>query len=665
MKNSKKHFPGKLFFSFILIFGSLNAFGQGPQVPREIQFADLTIKINEQARREIQLDVDALHRNQNYFKAKADRANLYMPLIERELRELGVPVDLKYLAIQESSLIPDAVSSSNAVGFWQFKQGTAEEVNLRVDNQVDERKNIVSSTRGAAMYLKKHNAQFDNWMCAVVAYQMGLGGARAYFGSQFNGKKVIEIDRNSHWYFKKFLAHKIAFENQVGASFVSNNGYLEELKVQGPSNLKTIATRVGVSESHLLEYNKWAVNGNIPGDKSYSVVYVKQGTPPVRSATSPREVNLTASQQPQLATLGFPRISGNEQNAGNPNQILVNNIEGIRATANTSQKNFAKQLGISPGKLRRLNDMQKDAPIVAGQYYYLDKKAPKAEVSNHVVMPGETLWSISHKYGIRLAALKTKNRIRTDQDLTPGMVLNLQDQRRRSEEIVMVSGSEYRKMLEEISTPQSTETARSTTPAPTTRQPAVQPTTIPAQEQRQEVPKVTEPIKEEIKTPEPKKEEPVKAEIPPSIPEPSTPRVEENRTAAPKESSPVTTPSAPTVTASSSNRVHIVAPGETLFRLSQNYSVSVDDLKRWNNLPDNTIKVGQEIIVSPTSSSPAPNRPSSTTEQTGTIIHTVVQGETLFRLSQNYGVSVDDIKRWNNLSDNNITVGQKISIIKP
>jgi membrane-bound lytic murein transglycosylase D len=705
MKNYKKHFTGNLFISLFLLFGTLDAFGQGPQVPREIQFADLTIRINEQARREIQLDVDALHRNQSYFQAKADRANLYMPFIERELREAGVPVDLKYLAIQESSLIPDAVSSSNAVGFWQFKQGTAEEVSLRVDNQVDERKNIVSSTRGAANYLKNHNAQFDNWMCAVVAYQMGLGGARAYFGSQFNGKKVIDLDRNSHWYFKKFLAHKIAFEDQVGASFVSNNGYLEEIKIQGPSNFKTVAARIGVSEEHLLEFNKWAFNGNIPGDKNYSVVYIKQGAAPPRPITAQRENGTpapTTVPQIQQARNSFPNISGNTQNATKPDQILVNNIQGIRAEKTTSQENFAKEIGLKAGRFRRLNDMSKGDPIIAGHYYYLDKKAPKADVANHVVMPGETLWSISQKYGVRLAALKTKNRIRSDEDLAPGMVLNLQENRRRDENIVMVSGSEYRKMLEAMSETKDQEVVReatSTASRPVTPQPALTQAGTPSPETAQPQPTPVPSQVELAKVEESQKEEAVEVEVASPVRETSSAPTREETPAPPvRESSPAPT-AAPTPAPVSqpeptSRQVHVVAAGETLFRLSQNYGVSVENIRRWNNLSDNTIRVGQEVIVSegPAPSTPAPSQPTSTpqpsvtqptvaqpavtqpsvtqpsappTQQSGTIIHVVAAGETLFRLSQNYSVSVDDIKKWNNLPDNTIQVGQRITIYKP
>ncbi|PSL03894.1 LysM peptidoglycan-binding domain-containing protein [Cecembia rubra] len=652
MKNIKSQLFRRPLIQILFLLLSFETLAQVPQVPKEMQFADLTIRINEQARREIQLDVDALHRNQIYFKSKADRANLYLPLVERELRESGVPDDFKYLVIQESSLIPDAVSSSNAVGFWQFKQGTAEEVFLRVDNQIDERKNIVSSTRGAALYLKKNNTQFDNWMCALVSYQMGLGGAKAYFGSQFNGKKVVDVDRNSHWYFKKFLAHKIAFENHAGANFVSNTGYLEEVRIQGPSSLQDLSSRLGISEDHLREYNKWIGRGDIPSDKTYSVVYLKQGTPPARPIVAQRESSSTGQQQTQTPTSGFPRISGNQQSATAPNQIKVNNIEGVRAANSVSQASFAKQVGMKPNKFRKLNDLDKNDPVVAGQYYYLDKKATKADVANHVVMPGETLWSISQKYGIRLAALKAKNRIRDDIDLSPGMILNLQEPRKRGEDFVMVSGSEYRKMLEALSanqtqTNQATATSQTSTPAsqPST---TVTPSTAP-------VTRTPEPVRTEPSRTEPARTEPVRTETtaPVRTPEPTRSTETVNRTQ-------------PSSTSSSSRTVHTVSPGETLFRISQNYGVSVDDLKRWNNLPDNTIKVGQEIIINPsgTSTQSRATTPSSTSSS-GTIVHTVSPGETLFRLSQNYGVSVDDIRKWNNLPDNTIQVGQKITIIKP
>ena len=430
---------------FILFSGTQLLHAQIPQVPLEMEFADLTLKIHPQAQREIQLDVDALYRNAAYFKVKAERINLYLPLVERELRNQNIPDEIKYLVIQESGLVPDAVSSSNAVGFWQFKQGTAEEVGLRVDGQVDERKSIVAASRGAAIYLKKHHATLNNWMTTLVSYQMGLGGAKAYFGSQYAGQKVVTIDRNTHWYFKKYLAHKIAYQPSM-AVLTSNSARLSEVQIQGPNTFAALAKQFGVSEAHLIEYNKWAGNGKVPAG-SFTLFFVK-GTglkegPVVNQ--NPVATTETAATKPAKASKladSYPRITGNTTKASQTKQILVNNLDGVQAAASASTSAFSEEIGIREKRFIKLNDLPETEQIEQGAYYYTQRKRPSAEVDTHVVEAGETLWIISQKYGIRLAALKSKNRIRKDADLRPGMVLNLKESLKRGAEIQIYSAPE-------------------------------------------------------------------------------------------------------------------------------------------------------------------------------------------------------------------------------
>jgi len=433
------------FLFFILFSGSQLLHAQIPQVPLEMEFADLTLKIHPQAQREIQLDVDALYRNAAYFKVKAERINLYLPIVERELRNQNIPDEIKYLVIQESGLVPDAVSTSNAVGFWQFKQGTAEEVGLRVDGQVDERKSIVASSRGAAIYLKKHQGVLNNWMTALVSYQMGLGGAKAYFGNQYAGQKVVNIDRNTHWYFKKYLAHKIAYQPS-NAYLTSNSTRLSEVQIQGPTTFASLAKQFGVTEAHLIEFNKWAGNGKVPAG-SFTLFFVKgTGLPegPIVNQ-NPVATTETAATKPAKASKladSYPRITGNTTKASQTKQILVNNLDGVQAAASASTSAFSEEIGIREKRFIKLNDLPETEQIEQGAYYYTQRKRPSAEVDTHVVEAGETLWTISQKYGIRIAALKSKNRIRKDSDLRPGMVLNLKESLKRGAEIPIYSAPE-------------------------------------------------------------------------------------------------------------------------------------------------------------------------------------------------------------------------------
>ena len=115
-----------LFFSIFIESFSQNS----PRVPERIRIDNMVLNISDDVIPIIQNEVDALHINDKYFQIFVDRVNIYFPIIERILREEEMPDDLKYLALQESALIPDAVSSSNAVGFWQFKKETAEDYGL-------------------------------------------------------------------------------------------------------------------------------------------------------------------------------------------------------------------------------------------------------------------------------------------------------------------------------------------------------------------------------------------------------------------------------------------------------------------------------------------------------------------------------------------------------
>ena len=124
------------------------------QVPARVTFGNVVVNMNTGAQDLVQTDVNALLSNRNTLNSRLDRAVLYFPIVENILAEENVPADFKYLVMQESGLAPDAVSTSNAVGFWQFKKETAQEFGLRVDDEIDERKNIHASTRAAARALE-------------------------------------------------------------------------------------------------------------------------------------------------------------------------------------------------------------------------------------------------------------------------------------------------------------------------------------------------------------------------------------------------------------------------------------------------------------------------------------------------------------------------------
>lgn len=104
----------------------------------------------------------------------------------------------------------------------------------------------------------------------------------------------------------------------------------------------------------------------------------------------------------------------------------------------------------------------------------------------------------------------------------------------------------------------------------------------------------------------------------------------------------------------STSGIHEVQAGETLYSLSKAYGTTVEQLKNWNRLSDNAISIGQELYV---------QEPQSATTNKE-VLYVVQPGDTLYAIARLTGISVDEIKRLNNLSSNIISVGQQL-LIKP
>ena len=103
------------------------------------------------------------------------RAARWFPLIEGILLREGVPEDLKYIALIESNLA-NVVSPMGATGYWQFMKETARSHGLQVDNEVDERYNVIKSTEAAARYLRSSYDRYGSWAMAMASYNLGQGG---------------------------------------------------------------------------------------------------------------------------------------------------------------------------------------------------------------------------------------------------------------------------------------------------------------------------------------------------------------------------------------------------------------------------------------------------------------------------------------------------------
>lgn len=113
-------------------------------------------------------------------------------------------------------------------------------------------------------------------------------------------------------------------------------------------------------------------------------------------------------------------------------------------------------------------------------------------------------------------------------------------------------------------------------------------------------------------------------------------------------------------------KVHKVAAQETLFSISRAYGVTVDELKKWNNLSDNTLSLGQELVIKQGSVPTTLNNNTPLTEAKSVkTVHTVAAKETLFSITRQYGVTIEQLRQWNNLQTDELKIGQSLFVSQP
>jgi LysM repeat protein len=111
-------------------------------------------------------------------------------------------------------------------------------------------------------------------------------------------------------------------------------------------------------------------------------------------------------------------------------------------------------------------------------------------------------------------------------------------------------------------------------------------------------------------------------------------------------------------------KYHTVAAKETLYSISKLYGITTEEIKQWNNLTDNNLTVGQEILVRQAGTKTAlqsTNTQKANTSNKGGL-HTVAEKETMFSIARQYGITVDQLKQWNNLASNELKIGQALVV---
>ncbi len=205
------------------------------------------------------------------------RCEPYLPYFRLIFREEGLPEDLIYLALVESGCNPFAVSPANAVGIWQFIEGTARHYGLKINYWIDERRDFLKATYAAARYLKRLYEIFGDWRLAVASYNAGEGRvSRAlkarnladYWKLMMSGAIPFE----TFAYVPQWLAMTIIVKNPEKYGFepiIENPWDFVEVEVPGGLDLKALALAAETDWDTIRKLNAELRRGITPPETNY------------------------------------------------------------------------------------------------------------------------------------------------------------------------------------------------------------------------------------------------------------------------------------------------------------------------------------------------------------------------------------------------------------
>jgi peptidoglycan lytic transglycosylase D len=385
---------------------------------------DIPIEVNPAVVRYIRFFQSRLARP--HFVKWLGRAQKYMERYRAILRDEGLPQDTIFLAMIESGFGNFAYSRAKASGPWQFIAETGRRYGLKQDFWVDERRDPEKSARSAARYLKVLHQQTGDWRLAWAGYNAGAGRiikAKAKGYDDFwemaatRGRKVLRAETKG--YVPKLMAAAIVTKHPEAFGFRADEidaarwTDYEEVEIPSAALLSVIAKAADVSERDLIDLNPELRRACTP-PRAYQIKIPKgqaatfaQNWPALQDKIRMTFAGHVVQRGDTIASIarryGVPAQGILEMNGLKSGAKLRLRQELVipKATAGA----LAAARALEPGKAEPAEKHTEVAvrPRVAKARA---AEAPQARSHTRVrVKPGDTLWSISRRYGVEMTDL--------------------------------------------------------------------------------------------------------------------------------------------------------------------------------------------------------------------------------------------------------------------
>lgn len=577
-----------------------------------------------------------LKNRKKHFERLMGVSQFYFPIFEEELAKNNIPLEIKYLAIVESALNPLAVSRVGATGLWQFMYQTGKQYGLSITSYVDERSDSMKASRAASQYMKNMYQIFGDWDLVLASYNSGPGNVAKAIrrsGGQQNYWNIRKhLPKETQGYVPAFLATMYIFEYHKEHGItpnkaIANHFATDTIQIKRHMTFKQISDLLDIPVNEISFYNPSYKRKEVPAITG-ETHYLRLPKDKIALFTSNEEkVYAYVKYEESRREKPFDRLQ--PQRAKDTSAIAALNRDFITRTRyhkvrrGDNLTEIAAKYDVTVTDIKRWNRLKSDrAPLgrklkikmpeeiivknvkneavkdstqkaVAVQNntpepkYTLTYKTEKVVVNKdvvkyHKVKSGDVLGEIATKYDVSVADLKKWNKLR-------GTNIGIGDQLKivKNERVVTT-------------------------------------------------------VRKEVKVPVNERSEDIAAQE-------KAAKIEKMRTTGIKDSTQLV-------------NYYVVAKGDNLFSIAKKNNVTIDNLKAWNNLKDNAVKVGSQLIISGEVAEEAavetPQKEYRTEE------YVVARGDNLGAIAKKYHTTVDQLKAWNGITDNGIQAGMKLVVQK-
>lgn len=544
-----------------------------------------------------------------------ERAAFYLPVMKQMFADSGLPQDLAYLPLIESGFNAQAYSRAKAAGIWQFIQSTGKLYGLRHSYWLDERRDPLKSTESAIKYLKKLYGDFGNWHLALAAYNCGEGGVgRAINRSGTTDYWQLPLPKETKNYVPSYLAALTIAKNPDIFNFTADSSQVfdfDTVHISECIDMRDIADSLNLDFEAFKKSNPHITHWCTPPDVSNVCIYIPKGK------TEAFYTFVNAIPDDKKVRWYVYKIRKGDY-----------------------VPTIAKRFKVSADAIREINRLNKNSKIIAGktlfipipaktdvtQYTEVVTKSSTAPETKQNTVPsntgkiqykvkqGETISEIALMFDVSEGELEDWNSI-SNSKIRAGQILT-----------IYANGSLPKKQTPRTEQAGTYKVVDGDTPYSVCR-------------------KFNITLDELAVFNNLDKNNPViKVDQILSVKQQTAPEKQ--------------------VAASLSNMIkYEIVPGDNLYKIAQNFSISLDELMNANNFNDNTLIHAGQVIRVP---SDGTSRVRKSQEISANVVYyKVKQGDNLWNIAANFGMTVQSLYKLNDLNkDSVIMPGDTLKVLK-